>query len=593
MKSKIVWLVVSSILTLSLVLASCGGEEEEPTEEPTVQPTEEPTEVPTEEPVTPGGGNWFDVWGEPEYGGTLTFQSTRDVRNWDTYFGPNTLALYLDRIGTYDFALDREIWNFKGQHHPDEYITGLLAESWECDDYQTVTFHIRKGVNWQNKPPMNGRELTADDIAHHYHRMLGLGGGYEEGSPYYIGAAYLKGLESATAIDKYTIVFKWVQPSRMAVSTLIDPAFHTPIEAPEAVKLYGDLQDWTHAVGTGPWMLIDYVPASSITYSKNPDYWRYDERYPQNKLPYADYVKILIIPDASTQRAALRTGKIDMLRGVDWEQSLNLAEQSPELILHEQPASGAALAFRNDNEPFTDIRVRKALQMSIDRETIAKTYYGGTAGDKPMGLSSVKGWHIPFEEWPEELQEEYSYNPERAKELLAEAGYPNGFKTNLVCSSSGALDLYQIIQSYLEDIGVEMEIRVMEPTVYNSFTRGGQHDQMAIAVWHGVPGPLFAGIGRAFSTNPTNVSHNNDPVYDDMITQYDATIDTEEARKLHIKADMYAVEHHWALHIVPTVSYHIAQPWLKGYAGEGMAWSHGAFYARFWIDHELKESIMD
>ncbi len=593
MKSRIIWILASSLLTLSLVLASCGGEEEEPTEEPTVQPTEKPTEEPvTEEPVTPGGGNWWDAWGEPEYGGTLTFQSSRDVSNWDHYFRPNNFALYLETMGIYDFTLDRDIWDFKGAYIPDEYITGLLAESWECTDFQTVTLNIRKGINWQNKPPMNGRELTADDIAHHYHRFLGIGGGYEEGSPYYSGAVYFKGLESATVIDKYTLVFKWAQPSRMAVSALIDPAFQNPIEAPEAVELYGDLQDWENAVGTGPWMLDDYVSASSITYSKNPNYWRYDERYPQNKLPYADHIKILIIPDAATARSALRTGKIDQLRGVNWEQALNISEQNPELILTRIPAGGGALAFRNDNEPFTDIRVRKALQMSIDRETIAKTYYGGTASDKPMGLSSVKGWYIPYDEWSDDLQEEYSYNPERAKELLTEAGYPNGFKTNLVCSSSGSLDLYEIIQSYLEDIGVEMEINVMEPTVYMSYTRAGKNDQMAIAVWHGASGPLFVDIGRALSTNPTNVSHNDDPVYDDMIRQYDAMIDPEEAREWHIKCDMYAIEHHWALHIVPTASFIISQPWLKGYAGDVMNWNHGAYYSRFWIDHELKESML-
>jgi peptide/nickel transport system substrate-binding protein len=592
MKMKVVWLLVSCLMVLSLVLASCGGEEEE--EEEVVIPTEEEVVTPTEEEVvTPEGGeNWWDVFGEPQYGGTITLRSSSDVINWDLYSGSNNWAfLHYETLGGYDMTVNRKIENFKGQYIPAEYQIGLLVESWDCPDYQTVIFHVRHGVTWQDKEPMNGRELTAYDIVYHYHRILGIGGGFTEGTPYYTGSVFFKGLISAEATDKWTVVFKWAEPSNMAFASRIDPHFMNAIEPPDAVELWGDLKDWHHAVGTGPWMLTDYVTDSSITYDKNPNYWRNDERYPENNLPYADTLKILIIPDQSTAYAALRTGKIDIISRVNWEQAQQFQKTNPELLQAEIPAGCSSTGWRNDKAPFSDIRVRKALNMSIDRETIAKTYYGGTADPTPYGMSSVPGYYTPFEEWPEELQAEYTYNPEGAKKLLAEAGYPNGFDTHIVVSSTSDLDLIQICQDYFKDIGINMEIRVMEPTVFSSYTRAGKHEQMGPAGGHGSYGPLFVDIGRRLSTNATNLTHNDDPWYDEMMAKYDATLDPEEYRKLHIELDMYCIKQHWSLPICLTYSYIVYQPWLKGYAGENIMWSWGFWYARFWIDSDIKEAM--
>jgi len=85
------------------------------------------------------------------------------------------------------------------------------------------------------------------------------------------------------------------------------------LENPEAVKMWGDVNDWHHAIGTGPFILKDFVSGSAATLVSNPNYWGYDERYPQNKLPYIDTLKVLIIPDQATALAALRTGKVDVI----------------------------------------------------------------------------------------------------------------------------------------------------------------------------------------------------------------------------------------------------------------------------------------
>ena len=138
----------------------------------------------------------------------------------------------------------------------------------------------------------------------------------------------------------------------------------------------GNLDDWHHAIGTGPFILTDYVSGSSAQLVKNPNFWAYDERYPQNKLPYINSIVYLIIPDTATALAALRTGKIEAVDGLLASDAKNLNKTNPEILqVTYPPMAGHSLDLRNDLKPFNDIRVREAMQMAIDLPTIAKTYY--------------------------------------------------------------------------------------------------------------------------------------------------------------------------------------------------------------------------
>ncbi len=106
-----------------------------------------------------------------------------------------------------DWGLDRDVWDFRTAFTPESFQTGALAESWEQPDPLTYIFHIRKGVNWHDKAPMNGRELTAKDVEFNFHRMTGLGSGYTEPSEFRINLQNVP-FESVTATDKYTVVMK-------------------------------------------------------------------------------------------------------------------------------------------------------------------------------------------------------------------------------------------------------------------------------------------------------------------------------------------------------------------------------------------------
>ena len=123
----------------------------------------------------------------PEYGGTLNLARGYDAGHPDTWRGHGTAsfaAYVVEKLGIANWALDRDEFNFRTQYIPDFPIIGHLAESWEIPDDTTYILNIRKGVQWHDKAPMNGRELTAKDVEYNWHRYLGLGSGYTEGSPW-------------------------------------------------------------------------------------------------------------------------------------------------------------------------------------------------------------------------------------------------------------------------------------------------------------------------------------------------------------------------------------------------------------------------
>ncbi len=599
MKKRIMWALVSSLMVLSLVIASCAPKEEEKkAEEEKAVVTQKAEEKKVEEKevvaAPTGEAHWWDKFGEPQYGGTIITRTASSPPHFDPFFGMAPTGLWLETLGMRDWAVDRKVWAHNVMYIPVEYEQGLLAESWEWPDLETVVFHIRKGVHWainpysQATPVLNGRELTAYDIEWSYNRYHGLGGFAGKGSPY--RETPLKVVASVTATDKYTVVFKSAYPSIDMREILMESLPGTQIVAREVVEKWGDMNDWKRVASTGPFMLADYVPDSSINFIKNPNYYGYHEWYPENRLPYADKWVVLIIPDVATTMAALRTGKVDLVENLSWEQADNLARTNPELILSRLPSNGTTLDLRCDTPPFTDIRVRKALQMAIDLKTIAKTHYGGYVEPIPMGFTGAPGFMTPYDKWPQELKDGYAYNPEGAKKLLAEAGYPNGFKTNVVAQTTNDLDLLEIIKSYFADINVDMEIRVMDPAAFSSFVLAGKHDQMACnwnigLMWP----PAYTGL-EYYSKHWRNLVKNNDPVFDKLFEKQMASLDLAERRQLLIEANDRVLAQYWSVRVLPTVTVNVNQPWLKGYSGEYNI-SQMYYVARFWIDQDIKKAM--
>ena len=262
------------------------------------------------------------VYSAPQYGGTITFAKQNDgaSTNVDLLTGGNIgmIDLVTEKLATLNWGLDRDLYAFSGGYMTQVFaLAGTLAESWEQPDDKTFVLNIRKGVQWHDKAPMNGRELTAKDVEYTYQRYLGnklTGTEFSEADPH-PGGGPLVALpwESVTATDKYTVVMKMKEQPGVSALKLILDYWSVGVQPREVIEEHGDISDWRNLVGTGPYELTDWVLGSFFTYTKNPNYWGYDPKYPENRLPYADEVKGLIIVEHATRLAGLRSGQLDYI----------------------------------------------------------------------------------------------------------------------------------------------------------------------------------------------------------------------------------------------------------------------------------------
>ena len=551
----------------------------------------------------------------PRYGGTFTpVTMCEPARNVDFWYGWSSMVGHgvIEQLGMGNWAIDRDEFDFSSWYVPMSVFVGALAESWEISpDGLTYTFPIRKGVYWHNKAPMNGRELDAYDVEWNYHRYAGLGDFTEDGPGVRWSSGFAPMLESVTATDKWTVVFKLKKPNLGALEQIM--GFANKIYPPEVFEQYGDLKDWRNLVGTGPFMLTEWVYGSSMTFDKNPDYWGYDEKYPENRLPYVDQFRLLVIKERETVNAALRAGKIDLVgRGGCAEMSdasalESLLRTNPEIqVSRILNYNTGMIAPDVRKPPFNDIRVRIAMQKALDLETINETWGKGWGTTQPAGVIGhrcVKGWNYPYEEWPEEIKERYTYDPAGAEALLDEAGYPRGadgtrFKTTWEYYYASPLSYAEILVEYFRAIGVEVEIFIADRARSVSSVREHTYEGMvdALADWCRDP------VGTISDFHSESFEHGGsynrpgvqDPVYDAMVEAAQAATTIEEQQPLVKEADKYYVEQHWQIWGVKAPQFSLLQPWVKGHNHEiiiGRHSQYGVLFARIWIDQELKEAM--
>jgi len=619
MIKRITWLMVSCAMVVALVLASCGPAEEEegevtppPAEEEEVVPPEEEEEVEEVETVKVSAkkldGTVVEKFVEkPRYGGTFTGIYTYVIVNFDETGGhvatSQTLHNTNEELMQGDWARGPAGTGETDWVHlfcpapPPSIATGCLAESFELPDADTLVFNIRQGVHWHNKPPMNGRELVADDVVFSLKRHWEVPTSYHRNVypwDYY--------LESITAPDKWTVVIECKPGKAGFVYEMA--ADHLKIQPREVIEMYGDMKDWRNSCGTGPFMLVDYVTDSSATFVRNPNYWMKDPLIPENQLPYLDGIKWLIITDISTQQSAMRTGKVDVFAGfssgsgaVAWEDAESLMKTNPELKYKGYVGSSSvgALFMRIDKPelPFHDIKVRRALHMAIDLEEIKNEYYGGNADilSWPSGdLPELVDVFIPLEELPESIQELFEYNPDKARQLLAEAGYPNGFKTEILCTKPGT-DFLSMITAYWAKIGVELELDVKDTAAAVSIGAKKAHNEM---FYGGVSPAIPFKFTRLQAGGYWNYSMVNDPRIQEAFVAISAAYLTwSERARLMREVIPHILDQAYIIQMPAPYIYSFWQPWVKGYHGETMVgYMNNYDFPKFiWIDRDLKEQM--
>src|SRR6266498_3763910 len=304
---------------------------------------------------------WGGEAGPPKRGGILR------VRGWDPpHFDPH---LTINNVTNFmlSFVSSRLVRHKVGADvQPGTFIVEPdLAERWEALDDTTYVFYLRKGVKWHSKPPLNGRELVAEDVKFTYDRFL-----MEKGNANHY---MLEPLDRVEVVDRYTVKFLLKEPFVWLVNTLAYP-WSMWIVAPELVEQYGDLKKPETAIGTGPFVLERYEPNVKAVFKRNPEYFRQDQ-------PYVDGVEWLIIPDESTGLAMYRTGQIDPGPQLAWsvrQQDLDSLKKShPHLIYRDMLGiTPGAVYMRIDQPPFNDVRVRRAISHAIDRQGLIEGVWG-------------------------------------------------------------------------------------------------------------------------------------------------------------------------------------------------------------------------
>ncbi len=569
---------------------------------------EEPAAAMVKEMVTdPTTGKMVTA---PEYGGTLTYPYVIEYESDPFVVGG--AAAYLiggvnENLARPNWGLAREELAFNGPYVPLFAFSGELAESWETPDPLTYVFHIRQGVHYALDPDseasrlVGGRELTADDVVYTYQRMTARGDFTER--PTISRTAIDLPWESIEASDKYTVVMRLTEPSIGALGAIINEGLHQILPR-EVIEQYGDYTDWKNVVGTGPVMLTDYVEGVSKTWTKNPDYWGFDEKYPENRLPYVDQIRALYIAEEATRISALRSGTIDMIRlsGVEIR-SLDvvkgLQRTNPDIAIWPfYQRSLDAISLNPQKAPFDDIRVRHALQMALDLETISDTYYGGFADWQPPRFIGAKGFYTEWEEWPAELKQYYTYDPAGAERLLDEAGYPRGadgvrFKFEHQHRDIGDIGYVEIVAGYWADIGVDVTLSIHEwPTLAANMTERNYE-----SIYGGMAreAPDWAmGLYNSDSVRlSTYVGGVENPVLAATQAAYFGATNIDEQMQAASEHGMEVIRHHYMIWGPMAPGYQASQPWVKGFNGETLntVQYEQNILARLWIDQDLKREM--
>jgi peptide/nickel transport system substrate-binding protein len=607
---KIIWVVVALLMVLSLAVASCAEEQEggQVKEEDTGQSI---TVGGEEESTTSGGSG--DTTGTsdmlspdvPKYGGTFIYSMIMDVMGFDPI---QKLQMECGSLRFTNEELLRGDWakgpggtgetdwtgGFIGRV---ELETGSLAESWETPDNETIIYHIRPGIHYGLDPNseasryVNGREYTADDAVYSIEQNFFVETAYSYGA--YTRAGYAP--TSIEALDKYTVGVK--VPEIMHGLLLLVIGDNMYQVCPDVTERYGNQSDWRNQVGTGPYFLVDYVPSSSLTYKRNPDYWMNDPLHPENQLPYLETIKSMIIPDSSTQLAALRTGKIDQLPAISWENAESLMKQAPDLEYKAVVSGPTLLVMRVDKPelPFYDVKVRRAMNIAVNQQEIVDEYYEGNAalfGVPYPPTPTYSQIFTPLEEQSAEVQEMYTYDPARAKELLAEAGFPDGFTTKIDCSSA-EVDYVSIVREYLLGVGIDMVIEPLESSVFRSVGRGRTHEEMITEFCVDYPFPFRLLMVRQESFD--NRSYFEDPFTRQSYESINAVIGKNDAEvnRLIKAVGKFSLEQAWGIWMPAPYLYTMWWPWVQNYHGEGTVGYDGQnIYNHYiWTDMSLKKAM--
>jgi peptide/nickel transport system substrate-binding protein len=416
-------------------------------------------------------------------------------------------------------------------------ITPDLATEYTQTDPTTYTFKLRKGVKFHN-----GREVKASDVTYSLNRIKDPA----TASP---RAGQLAQIASMETPDEYTIVIKLKAPFSPLLAVLADVT--TAIVPKETVDANGGKMDKV-ADGTGPFKLVEYVPNTRIRLEKNANY------YVAGK-PYLDGITFQPIPDDTARSTAVRTGAVDLIEYAPPKDLSILKQDSKITVTGDANNNVRFLALNTKVKPFDNVKVRQAIAWAIDRQQVLDAAVNGA------GTPLVAGPFVPSF-WPGLQQPIYKQDLAKAKALLAEAGYPNGFTAKLKNTPTYSFlgNAGIVVQEQLKAIGINFEIVSQEWSVFLKDYLSKDFEA-AVSGYSGFVDPDRDLSGTYVTGKQNNFMSYSNPEFDKLIEQAASVSDQAQRAKLYQQAQTILATDAPMVFLYAANQYEAMQSYVKGY----------------------------
>ena len=474
--------------------------------------------------------------GQPKRGGTLYWYLPDDPPDLDPHMQTTSSLQWICGL-VYNGLLKYDIrpGNPPGSPGANTPVPDL-AESWEQTDPLTYVFRLRRGVRFHD-----GTELTAEDAAFSLNRI-------RTRDPQFQRAYAFEPVETAEALDRYTLRVRMREPYAAFINQV--SAAYTRVAPKHVIEQQGDLKQTM--VGTGPYRLKEYRRGVRFVFERNPDYFG-------APLPYVETIEIRIIPDASAQLAAFTAGQLDIYTPANVDEFENLRRTIPglqSLVFSRAEMNGIGLNLRR--RPFDDIRVRQALWYAIDQDEVIKVVWRGQ-GYKHRAVPPALGdWAVPYEQLP--LSDSPNY--EKARQLLREAGYPDGFEFECKTVYRYTQKEAQVVAEQLKRIGVRMNIVDMEYGAFLNARNRGDFEAIAFAL-----SPFGDVEDFTYALFHTRASRNfggwGSPDLDRMFEEARREMDVQKRKALYARIQRELATQCYVLDLPRSNGFEVWRPYVK------------------------------
>jgi peptide/nickel transport system substrate-binding protein len=462
------------------------------------------------------------------YGGKLIYGHPRNIYSFDPMALPGG-----------NRPIYHQLFNTLATYDTEGNIVAELAESWKFgEDGLSLTFNLRQGVKFHN-----GREFVANDVAFSVERAQ------DKKVAANIRPLALS-VKRVEVKDKYTVVFHFEKPNP-AVFDLLDLLFIVNKETADSIK--------NNPVGTGPFKFVEWIPGTHAKLVKFEDYWNKDTE--GNQLPYLDEVEIKPFPDAQAMVVNLETGAIDIAQEPSYNDLKRLKDSGKFKVLLGTPSVFQDVLLNVTKPPFDNKKVRQAINYAIDREKFVDTFFYGFSRPTCLPVPQFSMAYVP------ELENKYTFNLEKAKQLITEAGYPNGFE--VTCTTAfkivtGSEILAQILQADLAKIGVKMKIEDHERAVIRPKWFKGEYVMSLHNYGRAAKDPASL-FGTAVVWHPdTGITQFKSEEYSRLINEGVSTLDAEKRKQIYRRVVEIALDECFTISLAEKARPFAMQPYVEG-----------------------------